>query len=87
MLNIGVLISGGGTNLQAIIDERELHKSFNMGIGLVMVVEKDKAEEVVNFINNREEEIHVDTKYTELMKDRAYIIGEVVDTHEGVNLC
>lgn len=69
------------------IDERELHKSFNMGIGLVMVVEKDKAEEVVNFINNREEEIHVDTKYTELMKDRAYIIGEVVDTHEGVNLC
>ena len=69
------------------IDERELHKSFNMGIGLVMVVEKDKAEEVVNFINNREEEIHVDAKYTELMKDRAYIIGEVVDTHEGVNLC
>ena len=70
-----------------VIDERELHKSFNMGIGLVMVVEKDKAEEVVNFINNREEEIHVDAKYTELMKDRAYIIGEVVDTHEGVNLC
>lgn len=69
------------------IDERELHKSFNMGIGLVMVVEKDKAKEVVNFINNREEEIHVDAKYTELMKDRAYIIGEVVDTHEGVNLC
>ena len=78
------------------IDERELHKSFNMGIGLVMIVEKDKAvleyleslaEEVVNFINNREEEIHVDAKYTELMKDRAYIIGEVVDTHEGVNLC
>ena len=55
-----------------------------MGIGLVMVVEKDKAEEVVDFINNREEEIHVDAKYTELMKDRAYIIGEVVDTHEGV---
>ena len=24
-----------------------------MGIGLVMVVEKDKAKEVVNFINNR----------------------------------
>ena len=54
---------------------------------ILEAVEKDKAEEVVNFINNREEEIHVDAKYTELMKDRAYIIGEVVDTHEGVNLC
>ena len=69
------------------IDERELHKSFNMGIGLVMIVEKDKAEEVVNFINNREEEINIDEKYNDLLKDRAYIIGEVVDTHDGVNLC
>ena len=68
-------------------DERELHKSFNMGIGLVMIVEKDKAEEVVNFINNREEEINIDEKYNDLLKDRAYIIGEVVDTHDGVNLC
>ncbi len=58
-----------------------------MGIGLVMIVEKDKAEEVVNFINNREEEINIDEKYNDLLKDRAYIIGEVVDTHDGVNLC
>ena len=58
-----------------------------MGIGLVMIVEKDKAEEVIIFINNREEEIHVDAKYTELMKDKAYIVGEVVDSHEGVELC
>ena len=43
--------------------------------------------DLINFINNREEEVHVDEKYTELMKDKAYIIGEVVDTHEGVNLC
>ena len=52
-----------------------------------MIVEKDKAEEVVNFINNREEEINIDEKYNDLLKDRAYIIGEVVDTHDGVNLC
>ena len=57
-----------------------------MGIGLVMIVEKDKAEEVVNFINNREEEINIDEKYNDLLKDRAYIIGEVVDTHDGVNI-
>ncbi|MEG1311888.1 MAG: phosphoribosylformylglycinamidine cyclo-ligase [Romboutsia sp.] len=70
------------------IDERELHKSFNMGVGLVLVVNKEDAEDVMNFINNREEdEFNRDSKYNELLKDRAYIIGEVVDTHEGVNLC
>ncbi len=69
------------------IDERELHKSFNMGVGLVMVVNKEDAKEVVDFINGREQEIEVDEKYKSLLEDRAYIIGEVVDTHEGVNLC
>lgn len=69
------------------IDERELHKSFNMGVGLVLIVDKEQANKVVDYINSREEEINIDAKYDELLKDRAYIIGEVVDTHEGVNLC
>lgn len=55
------------------IDEVELHKSFNMGIGLAMVVDSDKAEEIVSYLNEREKQ--------------AYIIGKVVDTHEGVKLC
>ena len=55
------------------IDEIELHKSFNMGIGLVIVVDSDKSEEITKFINEGE--------------DKAFIIGEVVDSHEGVNLC
>ena len=55
------------------IDEIELHKSFNMGIGLVIVVDLDKSEEITKFINEGEE--------------KAFIIGEVVDSHEGVNLC
>ena len=55
------------------IDEIELHKSFNMGIGLVIVVDSDKSEEITKFINEGEE--------------KAFIIGEVVDSHEGVNLC
>ena len=38
-------------------------------------------------MNNSEEEINIDEKYNDLLKDRAYIIGEVVDTHDGVNLC
>ena len=55
------------------IDEIELHKSFNMGIGLVIVVDSNKSEEITKFINEGEE--------------KAFIIGEVVDSHEGVKLC
>ena len=71
------------------IDERELHKSFNMGIGLVLIVKKEDAQSVVEFINKRKEDINVeiDNKYEDLLKDKAYVIGEVVSSHEGVNLC
>ncbi len=55
------------------IDERELHKSFNMGVGLVLIVDKEKAQDVVDYINTTDE--------------NAYIIGKVVDNHDGVNLC
>ena len=55
------------------IDERELHKSFNMGVGLVLIVDNEKAKEITEYINSTEE--------------NAYIIGKVVDTHEGVTLC
>ena len=71
-----------------MVDKRELHKSFNMGVGLVLVVDKEDAEEVVDYINsnNLQNEVEIDEKYSELMKDKAYIIGEVVDSHEGVEL-
>lgn len=55
------------------IDERELHKSFNMGVGLVLIVDDEKAKEITEYINTTEE--------------NAYIIGKVVDTHKGVELC
>ena len=55
------------------IDERELHKSFNMGVGLVLIVDNEKAKEITEYINTTEK--------------NAYIIGKVVDTHEGVKLC
>ena len=63
------------------IEKRELHKSFNMGVGLVMIVDKDEAQGLVDYINNRPSD-----KYKDLMDDRAYIIGSVVDSHEGVDL-
>lgn len=71
-----------------MVDKRELHKSFNMGVGLVLVVDKDEAQELIDYINNNnlQNEVEMDEKYTELMKDKAYIIGEVVDNHEGVEL-
>lgn len=72
-----------------VVEQRELHKSFNMGIGLSLIVDQDKAEEIVNYINEREEDLSkfVEDKYKDLMKDRAYIIGEVTDAHQGVDLC
>ena len=59
-----------------------------MGVGLVLVVDKDEAQELIDYINNNnlQNEVEMDEKYTELMKDKAYIIGEVVDNHEGVEL-
>ena len=41
MLNIAVLVSGGGTNLQAIIDAVESGKVTNTKIGLVISNKKD----------------------------------------------
>lgn len=55
-----------------VIDEVELHKSFNMGIGLVIIVESEKCEEILSYINGNNE--------------KAYIIGEIVNSHEGVKL-
>jgi len=54
----------------------------------VFIVNKEDAPALVDYINNREaDEIDVDEKYAELMKDKAYVVGEVVDTHKGVELC
>ena len=52
------------------------------------MVDKDEAVDVVNYINNNnlQNDVEIDEKYAELMKDKAYIIGEVVDDHEGVEL-
>lgn len=71
------------------VEQRELHKSFNMGIGLVLIVNKEDAQSVVDYINARpsDNKCFVEEKYADLMEDNAYIIGEVVDTHEGVELC
>lgn len=53
-----------------------------------MIVDKDEAQGLVDYINNRPSDNvdFVEDKYKDLMDDRAYIIGSVVDSHEGVDL-
>ena len=70
------------------IEKRELHKSFNMGVGLVFIVDKEDADALVKFINERPNDNaqSVDPIYKDLMEDKAYIIGSVTDSHEGVEL-
>ena len=54
------------------VDERELYKSFNMGIGLVIVVEQERSDEILQYINSI---------------DRGYIIGQVTRSQVGVEIC
>ncbi len=54
------------------IELEEMFKTFNMGIGFIMIVEKEDQEKVLNIISELDE--------------KAYVIGSV-KTGEGVNLC
>ena len=67
---IAVLVSGGGTNLQALIDAQKsgIIKSGN----IELVVSKEDAERALSILKANGED--------------AYIIGEVVKGDEGVIL-
>ncbi|MBR6729054.1 MAG: phosphoribosylformylglycinamidine cyclo-ligase [Clostridia bacterium] len=56
----------------ANLSERDLYNTFNMGIGLVMAVDKEKADAVVSHLKS--------------MGEQAYVIGEVVAGDAGVEL-
>lgn len=58
---------------QGNIPERDMYNTFNMGIGMCMVVSKEQANQAV-------EEL-------EAMGERAYVIGSVTSGEEGVVLC
>ncbi|HEY9060152.1 MAG TPA: phosphoribosylformylglycinamidine cyclo-ligase [Pseudobacteroides sp.] len=61
--------------LQSIanIGERDIYNTFNMGIGMVLAVSSDIAEDVVEHIKKNNEE--------------AYLIGEIVKGEAGVDIC
>lgn len=55
------------------LDNEELYNTFNMGIGMMIVVNKDDAQKVIEALH----EVH----------EEATIIGEIVKGHKGVILC
>ena len=50
-----------------------MYNTFNMGIGMCMVVPAEKADECVRLLNQ--------------IGEKAYLIGEVVSGEDGVELC
>lgn len=57
----------------AQLSVKDMYNTFNMGIGLVMAVNKEEAKAVV--------------RHFEEMGEKAYIIGEVKEGTDGVDLC
>ncbi len=55
------------------IPERDMFNTFNMGVGMVVCVDKNDADKAVSAINASGEE--------------AYILGELVESDEGVIIC
>lgn len=52
------------------IDDKEMYRTFNMGIGMILVVDKNIADNVVAKINE--------------IGEKAYVIGEIVQKEGGV---
>lgn len=55
------------------IDRDEMFRTFNMGIGYVIVVSKEEVTPLLQILESRDE--------------KAHIIGQIVDNHSGVELC
>ncbi|KPU45927.1 phosphoribosylformylglycinamidine cyclo-ligase [Oxobacter pfennigii] len=55
------------------LGDNELYNTFNMGIGMVMAVSKEKANEILS--------------YLKISGEEAFVIGEVAEGKAGVELC
>ena len=54
------------------IPERDMYNTFNMGIGMSIIVSKENAEESLNILNNTGE--------------KAYVIGEVIEGNKNIEI-
>lgn len=55
------------------IEDREMYRTFNMGIGYVIIVSKEETDEILNVINQQNE--------------KAWIIGKICEGESGVVFC
>jgi phosphoribosylaminoimidazole synthetase len=55
------------------IKERDIYNTFNMGIGMVLAVDNNIANDVLDYLKN--------------INENAYVIGEVIEGEAGVDLC
>lgn len=55
------------------IKERDIYNTFNMGIGMVLAVDNNIANDVLYYLKN--------------INENAYVIGEVIEGEAGVDLC
>ncbi|MDE5946622.1 MAG: phosphoribosylformylglycinamidine cyclo-ligase [Oscillospiraceae bacterium] len=55
------------------IPERDMFNTFNMGVGMIVCVDKNDADKAISAINATGEE--------------AYVLGELVESNEGVIIC
>jgi phosphoribosylformylglycinamidine cyclo-ligase len=55
------------------IPERDMFNTFNMGVGMIVSVDKNDADKAISAINETGEE--------------AYVLGELVESEEGVIIC
>ena len=80
--NLSAVINKGTWDVLPVFDmmqklggltERDMYNTFNMGIGMICAVNSDKADEAVRILN--------------ACGEKAYIIGELKDGNQGVEIC
>ena len=55
------------------MSDSDIYNTFNMGIGMVLAVDADKADEI--------------TAYLKSVGEEAFIIGSITEGEAGVDLC
>lgn len=55
------------------IDIDEMYSTFNMGVGIVIVVGKDEADKVIEYLKSKDE--------------KSYLMGEIIKGEGGIKIC
>lgn len=55
------------------IDIDEMYSTFNMGVGIVMAVDKDEADKVMAYLKSKDE--------------KSYLMGEIIKGEGGIKIC